>query len=209
MKGLKMASKSSDKLEEEVKEIRDKFITETIKRHPEIEEEELEELFNEMSGGYLFNKGHGVGYTILSCQEMYYKIYYPLEFWAAKIKQEKDELKRRAYEAEAVKAGLVILPAHINGPAECEIVEFGGGKCIQRGINSIKGVGDKAGAEIDSHGPYIDKADLQEQCEKRKVNAKVMKALDAAGALIFDNKELIKFITRENKSLKGTNINIR
>ena len=42
------------------------------------------------SSGYSFNASHSVGYAILAAETMWYKIYYPLEFYYAVIEHEKD-----------------------------------------------------------------------------------------------------------------------
>lgn len=211
MKGLKETTDLSKKVRAELKGIKVEFVNKAIEKHPRLKNRvaELEELFELMTGGYLFNKGHAAGYILLSIEQMYFKHYYPLEFWELTLRNEGDELKRRAYEAEAVRSGCVILPAHINGPAEYEIVEWGGGYCIQRGLKMIKGVGPKAAEQIQEKGPYIDRPEFDDSVTKRVVNARVIKALEAAGAFEFSNKKWLKRIVAENTALKNSTLTIR
>lgn len=211
MKGLKETTDLSKKVRAELKGIKVEFVNKAIEKHPKLakRKKELEDLFELMTGGYLFNKGHAAGYILLSIEQMYFKHYYPLEFWATTLKYEGDDLKRRAYEAQAVREGCVIIPAHVNGPARYEIVEWGGGQCIQRGLTTIKGVGQKAAEEIQEKGPFLDRPEFEENVAKRRVNAGVIKALDGAGAFEFRNKPWVKKIIAENSALKNSTLQVR
>lgn len=128
--------------------IREKFLKHARKVNKEYSKKEYSDLFESMLNGYLFNKGHAVGYCLLSFQQMWYKVHYPFEFWLITLQNESDEQKLAVYETEASKAGIVILPPHVNGTANYGAVEMFGGKCISRGLTTIKGVGEKAAEAI-------------------------------------------------------------
>lgn len=211
MKGLKETTDLSKKVRAELKGIKIEFMKKAIEKHPKLikRKKELDELFELMTGGYLFNKGHASGYVLLSVEQMYFKHYYPLEFWTVTLKHEGDEYKRKAYEAAAVRDGCVIIPAHINGTAEYEIVEFGGGKCISRGLRLIKGIGPKAALDIQNNGPYLDRPDFEEKVTKRIVNVRVMRILEEIGGFEFRQQKIIDRVLSENRYLYNSTISIR
>lgn len=158
---------------------------------------------------YSFNKGHSVGYCLISFEQMWYKVHHPVEYWATLLKYEYDELKRKAYEVCAAQEGIVIIPAHINGPAGYEAVEWGGGKCIQRGFSSLKGIGVKAAQEIEMCGPFLDRPDFEDRVPKRYCNKRVKDALENAGAFEFNISKWKKKIISENIYLVQSNLTIR
>ena len=211
MKGLKETTDMSKKVRAELKYIKVEFVEKAIEKHPRLKKKkkELEELFELMTGGYLFNKGHAAGYILLSVQQQWYKHYYPIEFWATTLKYEGDDRRRKAYEVAAAKDGVVIIPAHINGPADYEVVEWGGGRCIQRGLKLIKGIGPKASAEIEEKGPFIDKPDYDERTTKRICNKRVDRVLEEIGAFEFNTKKWRKAIIRENVALRNSTLVVR
>lgn len=189
--------------------IREKFLKHARKVNKEYSKKEYSDLFESMLNGYLFNKGHAVGYCLLSFQQMWYKVHYPFEFWLITLQNESDEQKLAVYETEASKAGIVILPPHVNGTANYGAVEMFGGKCILRGLTTIKGVGEKAAEAIAKNGPYLDKPDFEDKNEKRTCNARVIKALIDAGALEFNENVRKKQVIIENRKIYHREIQVR
>jgi DNA polymerase-3 subunit alpha len=165
--------------------LRDKFIDGAVARG--MAEEEAAKLYDSVSS-YLFNKGHGVGYSLLSFYTMYLKQYHALEFWAAMLKFEMKEEKRLAYEWEAVtQEGIGMVTPHINGGADYGIViDEDGDRWLRRGLATIPGVGPKAAAAIEEAGPYADVVDLAAKVPKRILKKTVLAALEEAGALEMD-----------------------
>jgi len=212
MKGFNLDNNENIKKKEEVLGpggLKEKFIKNAIKYDNSYSKKEYGELFESMINGYLFNKGHAVGYCLLSFQQMWYKVHYPFEFWLITLQNEADEQKLAAYETEASKAGIVILPPHVNGTANYGAVEMFGGKCISRGLTTIKGVGEKAAESIVKNGPYIDRPDFDDKIEKRSCNARVVKALIDAGALEFNDNVRKKQVIIENRKIYHREIQIR
>ena len=158
---------------------------------------------------YSFNKGHSVGYCLISFEQMWYKVHHPVEYWATTLRYEYDDLKRKAYEVCAAQEGIVIIPAHINGPAKYEAVEWGGGKCIQRGYSSLKGIGAKAALAIEAQGPFLDRPDFEDRVPKRVCNKRVKDALENAGAFEFNAKIWKKKIVSENIYLAQSSLVVR
>ena len=68
--------------------------------------------------GYTFNQGHATGYSLISVEEMYYKVYYPMHYWFAKLKFAKDDKQYRQFCEKAVMDGAVIFLPHVNYSTE-------------------------------------------------------------------------------------------
>ena len=158
---------------------------------------------------YSFNKGHSVGYSLISVEEMYYKTYFPIQFWASKLKAENDDKKRAEYKSQAIKDGCVLLLPHVNGSVYDEISELKGEEVIQEGLSMIKGVGEKAANAIIESGPYIDFPDFEEKWEempkekKRSVTKRTITLLKDFGAFDFNEKRYLKRVVSYNSSLYG------
>ena len=154
---------------------------------------------------YSFNRGHATGYSLISAEEMYYKQYYPFEFWYVKMKYASSESDEWKFKHHAVESGCLILTPHVNGTASYSIQEVDGEKCIMEGMLSIKGVGAKAAAAIEEerrkNGPYKDEDDLCERIEKRVLNMRVLRALEEAGALQFNRKKYFNHVERYNTGI--------
>ncbi len=150
---------------------------------------------------YLFNKGHGAGYTLLSFYMMWLKVYYPLQFYHAIIGNEHDDYKRDIYRASAVRDGIVVMMPHVNGKANCDVVTLDGSSAIREGMLSIKGVGAKAAEEIERQSPFKNEQDLLDRVPKRLVNSRVVTALKEAGALEFNDKKYYRRVTQYNTAL--------
>lgn len=138
---------------------------------------------------YLFNKGHGAGYSLIAFYQMYFKLYHPLEFWYATLYHEGDEVKRRLYSAAAVQQGIVIMPPHVNGSARYSIETIDGDKCIRAGLASLKGVGEKQAVAVISKGPYKNAIEMKERLTKRECNSRVWEILDRSGAMQFNKRK--------------------
>jgi DNA polymerase-3 subunit alpha len=153
---------------------------------------------------YLFNKGHSVSYGMISLEEMYYKVYYPLEFWYTKIKFENDDEKIAKFKTKAVAAGQVLFLPHVNYSSDYSIREIDGDKAIQEGLSSIKGIGAKAAAYIAEQrkkGPFRSVEDFTERCKSRAVTSRVVTILKENGALEFDKKLYQKRVQKYNSAL--------
>lgn len=173
-------------------------------RHGGMTEEAAADLYNKMTM-YLFNKGHGAGYSLLSFYCMYLKLYHSLEYFYALLKNEPQDIKREVYKADAVRHGVVILLPHVNGSVDYSIIEIDGHKVIQEGLASVKGVGRVSATEIVKLGPYKNKAEFIAKVPKKYANVRVIKALEDIGALEFDKKKFYNRVIRYNSSLVSKN----
>ncbi len=127
---------------------------------------------------YSFNKSHSAGYAVQAYQDMWLKIHYPLEFFTCLLTVE--EKKKVQVIREARMFGIQILPPDVN----ISNVGFTIDKnSIRFGLLAVKGVGPAAIQELTSKRPFVSLDDIEERCEKRKVNQKVKTALLHSGAL--------------------------
>lgn len=209
---IKMMKSTSQKAEEKAEQERlgesllKEFLEGALKKG--FEREEATDLYTKMTDAYSFNKGHGVGYALISVEEMFYKVYHPLEFWACKLKATDEEKKLEAYKAEAVRSGCVILLPHVNGRAQFDKTSLRGDDVLQEGLSNIKGVGVKAAQVIQKYGPYIDFPDFEEKWQtemakedKRAITKRVVELLKDAGALEFNEKKFYKRVMDYNTAL--------
>lgn len=74
---------------EQLEGMRDKFIDDSLEKHPDLDDEYLDSLWSRVVGymGYGFNKSHAVSYTTLSYACAWLKHYYPLEWFAVNLQR--------------------------------------------------------------------------------------------------------------------------
>lgn len=167
--------------------------------------EEAEDVFVKMTDSYSFNKGHGVGYSLISVEEMYYKFYHPTEYWFVKMKYAKDEGERYKFALQASKQGVLVFLPHVNYTCDYCLRKIDGEKVIQQGLVSVKSCGRKAAEEIEKerreNGPFKSEEDFMERCKSRVVNKRVIDVLKECGALEFNKKRYINRVVKYNSSL--------
>lgn len=156
---------------------------------------------------YGFNKGHSTGYSIISVDQMYYKIHYPAEFWYVKMKYAGSESDIHKYSQFAVKDNAVVMLPHVNYTAKTSMREMDGENVIQQGLSIIKGVGEKAAQTIEEernkHGVFKDYDDFYDRCKGRTVTIRVINILKEQGALEFNKKRYLSRVVKYNSSLLG------
>ena len=82
-------------------------------------------------------------------EEMYYKIYYPVIFWYAKIKYARNDKEKDEFCCQAAKGGSVVFLPHVNYSKSCtSIRKVEGELALQKGLSDIKGVGEQAAQAI-------------------------------------------------------------
>ena len=161
---------------------------------------------------YSFNQGHSVGYTLISAEQMYYKMHYPDVFWYAKIKYAKNDNDFYKYCENAVKDGAVVFLPHVNySKVKSSLRKVEGEFAIQQGLSAIKGVGEVAAKAIlderKANGPYRSLDDFLDRVEGRKVNKKVKELLIENGALEFKKNKYIERTKKYNSALYGRAMN--
>lgn len=168
--------------------------------------ERLYELWESMKE-YGFNKGHAVGYTLITVEEMFFKHYYPVEFWYTKLKYARDDKQRNEFNGEAVKDGCLLFLPHVNYShplTRLRTVE--GERILQQGLTDIKGVGEKAALAIlqerERNGYFKNFDDFYDRCvETKLINKKVYELLSDYGAIEFKKSRYIDRIKKYNSAL--------
>ena len=187
----------------EAAELEKEFVSGAVKQG--YDAEESKETFNKLLT-YGFNKGHATGYALISIEQMYYKIYYPAEFWYVTLKYANEQDIPRLSE-KAVADGCIILLPHVNGCAHHKLIKIDGDLCIREGLLTIKSVGQKAAKAIEEerkrNGKYKDYDDFVDRMEpyKRTVNSRVLSVLKEQGALEFRNKIYFARCEKYNSAL--------
>lgn len=210
MKMIGGQSQSEDaraEFERTKKEMHDKFVAGAVSNG--YSESEAEQIFN-MVLVYSFNKGHATGYSLISVEEMYYKVYHPTEFWYAKIKYAPSDSDYEKYCVYASKDDVVIFLPHCNLSTErMRIRNESGELCLQRGISEIKGIGEKAAKYIvderRKNGIFTSYDDFVDRCKSRVVTSRVISILKEYGALEFNKKVYISRVTKYNSALYSRN----
>ena len=183
--------------------LKEKFI-EGARVHSGLSSKVSGPLFDNMAL-YMFNKGHGAGYALISEWEIYHKVKHPTEFWFSTIKYEIQVSKRIEFMSEAAADGIVFFLPHVNYTADYSIRNIKGENAIQMGYNSIKNVGEKASEAIESerktNGIFKSYDDFYDRCKSRAVTSRVIESLQEDGALEFDKKTYLNRTTKYNATL--------
>lgn len=132
-------------------------------------------------GLYAFNASHAYSYAYLSYYSAYFKANYPVEFYCACISCETDPEVQSIYVNDAKRRGIEIIPPDINY-SEMDF-SIANGKIVY-GFKGLKGVGEKAIAQILENKPYTDATHfLRVVVEKKlKIPKQVLEALIRIGA---------------------------
>lgn len=155
---------------------------------------------------YSFNKGHAAGYSVISFEEMYYKVYHPTIFWYVKTKYAGSDAERERYCAQAAKDGAVVFLPHVNySQVRTSIRKVEGEPVLQQGLSDLKDVGGKAAEliyeERKKNGIFRSYDNFYDRCAGRIVNKKILRVLEEQGAIEFKKKTYIKRVTLYNSSL--------
>lgn len=185
-------------------EIENKFVDGAME-YGGMKEDEARQLFDDMIC-YTFNRGHAVGYSLISVEEMFYKVYYPLEYWFCKLKYAKDDKEFARFCERAAAGGALVFLPHVNySQAKCTMRKVEGDKVLQQGLANIKGVGEKAADfifnERKQNGIFTSYDNFIDRCKSRVVTKKVIDLLKEQGALEFNKKIFIKRVTKYNSAL--------
>jgi DNA polymerase III alpha subunit len=130
---------------------------------------------------YGFNKSHAVAYTILSYQMMWFKEYYPLEFYTV-LFSNSDAEKFGSYFSEAMNKSINIVPVDITRARESFTIH-NNENSIMFGLSHIMGLGPAVVKIILESGPYHSFEDFWEKTAAvKKIGKSAMLALINAHA---------------------------
>lgn len=206
MKGNTATVGDLEEVAKEKEEMAERFVKGAMENG--FSEEDARKTFQSMLA-YVFNKGHSTGYSMISLEEMYYKIYHPTEYWYTKMKycNQNEEGKLAGFKEQAVVGGAVVFLPHVNYTANYSLRNVDGDRVIQEGLCSMKGVGEKAAIQIErerrKNGPYVSYDDFVDRNKFKgsSINKRVIEILKEQGALEFDKKKYIKRVTKYNSAL--------
>ena len=133
------------------------------------------------SARYSFNLSHAVGYAHVSWWEAWLAHHYPAEFLVALMSTDDGSIVR--YIREARRRGLPMLPPDVNeSEAHFTITAEG----IRYGLESLRGVGDSAAAEIRRKRPYSDHMDFLRRTKVGKTQIMALIKIGAFDSLAYD-----------------------
>lgn len=138
---------------------------------------------------------------------MFYKVYYPTEYWYVKIKYSGSEADLAKYCILAVKDGAVVMLPHVNKTAKTSLGKLDGEHVIQQGLTVYKGIGETAAKFIEEerrkNGAFKNFDDFYDRCKGRAVTSKVIDILEEQGALEFNKKKYYNRVVKYNSALYG------
>lgn len=151
--------------------------------------------------------GMSTGYSIISVEQMWYKLHFPAVFWYVKIKYAGNDNDFYKYCTFAAKDGAVVMLPHVNYTAETSLRKIDGEYVIQQGLDTSKGIGEKAaqaiGEERKRNGAFRDFDDFYDRCKSRAVTERVITILKENGSLEFNRKKYLKRVVMYNSTLLG------
>jgi len=130
--------------------------------------------------GYGFNKSHAACYAYIGYQCAWLKFHYKVEFAAALLTTHIGNDKLLRYEQVFGRAGVGILPHHINKSKAEFVIE---GNTLRRPLTSLKGLGRPAAAAIIAAQPFSSLKDFAAKVSGRAVTRSVFETLVNAGAM--------------------------
>ena len=198
-----VGSREARRIEEESGALRQKFL-EGAKKNG-IDVNEAMDTYDKLLT-YSFNKGHGAGYSLISVEEMFYKVYYPTEFWFAKMMFALNDSELEKFASFAVKNNSVVFLPHVNYSKELtSLRKVDGENCIQKGLADLKGIGKKAASYIyeerKKNGIFRSYDDFYDRCKSRVVTSRVIAILKEQGALEFNKKTYLKRVVKYDSTL--------
>lgn len=153
-----------------------------------VEEERATAIFDLMEkfAEYGFNKSHSAAYALIAYQTAYLKAHYPAPYMAAVLSSDMDNTEKvAAFIQECQVMNLEVLPPDVN--VSDYRFSAQGKNAIRYGLGAIKGVGAAALEGIikerEQHGPYQDLFEFCRRIDLRKINRRVLEALNRSGAL--------------------------
>ena len=215
-------------------EQKEKFVDGCVKNG--IYKELAEKVFSfiEPFAGYGFNRSHAACYALIGYQTAYLKAHWPVEFMAALLTADQQDIDRIAIEIEECRnMGIKIMAPDVNesfgsftvvtaGTAEDRVVsENEKVDTIRFGLNAVKNIGEHIVEVIikerKENGAYSDLFNFLERVSDKDLNKKSLESLIKCGALenwgergsLLTNSEKLLLLNKEtikNKESRQTSL---
>ena len=180
-----------------MKEMREKFITGSVKNG--VAQQIAEQIFQQFEefAAYGFNKSQAACYAMIAYQTAYLKAHYPECFMAGLLNSDCNNIDRVTIEVEECRRmGMKVLPPDVNESFQRFSVvketvikkdQSPSAPTLRFGLLAIKGLGEDVVEELvkerKSKGPFKDLADFTSRVPGRALNKKSLEALVKSGAL--------------------------
>lgn len=135
-------------------------------------------------GGYGFNKSHAGAYAAQSYQDMWLKVNFPAQFYAAQLTYDTQDAKKKERIVGQVMREARIFDVSIK-PPDINKSRFGftlDGDSIRYGLQAVKQMGDVAVNAVVDNQPFRSFDDFRERIPARQVNSLARDCLIRAGA---------------------------
>ncbi len=148
---------------------------------------ELFDLIDKFAG-YGFNKSHAAAYALVAYQTAWLKAHHPVEFYAASMCFDMHQTDKLAiFTDDMRRMDHVCLPPSINdSEAEFSVEEHGEGLAVRYALGALKGVGEKAMAQLVEerrlNGPFASLDDFAARIDPRLLNRRQIESLAGGGA---------------------------
>jgi DNA-directed DNA polymerase III PolC len=165
---------------ETISKEKEKFIEGAVKNG--MDAPSAKKLLEEMAfaGSYAFNKSHSAAYSAIAYWGMFLKIYYPVEFFYSLMYHEDDKQEIMRFVTESRRVGIDVKMPDINKSDAGFAI--GDNDEIRCGLIDIKGVGEKATAQIIGNQPFSSIRDMCEKVNRTAVNRGVIRSLIMSNA---------------------------
>ena len=155
-----------------------------------VPDERAEFIFNlvDKFAGYGFNKSHAAAYAVVAWQTAWLKTWHPAAFFAASMAYDihlTDKLS--VFVDDMRRLEVALLPPCINtSQSDFSLEDADGAIAVRYALGALKGVGEKAMAEIvaerTANGLFKSLDDFVNRIDPRALNRRQMEALASAGA---------------------------
>jgi DNA-directed DNA polymerase III PolC len=128
------------------------------------------------------HNSHATSYGIMAYWGMWLKVYYPLEFYWALLKNTPDRIRIQGFAKDAKRHGIELLPPDVS-VSRREFTIDRSRNAIRGSLVDIKNIGEKAADSIMNNQPYKDYIDFISRIDRRRVNKRVLVSLAKSGSL--------------------------
>ena len=149
------------------------------------------------ANGFVTHNSHAVSYSKLTYVTAWLKYYYPAEYMAALLNNEKDDNSISDYLSECKRLGIAVHTPDVNKSGLGYVVKDGS---IYMGLSNIKYISDKLGARLIEMRPFTSYKDLSERVMEKGsgLTSRVLQSLNKVGAANFSDHSVDQQEAKKN-----------